>query len=211
MNASSNTSIAGGIAAMAAIVLLSNILVQFLFGDFLTWGAFTYPFAFLVTDIINRVHGPSAARRVVAWGFATGILCSLVGSMIEGPSGSLVSFRIAIGSGTAFLIAQLLDIALFDRLRLGVWWKPPLVSTFVGSLVDSFVFFGIAFSAQLSFLEPSNDVSWANESSRFLGFGADVPFWMSLAAADLGVKLAVALLALLPFRLLTRRLTAVAG
>lgn len=191
---------------MAAIVVASNVLVQFLFGDWLTWGAFVYPFAFLVTDVMNRVFGPSAARRVVAWGFATGVLCSIAGSFLEGPGGPLVTLRIAIGSGTAFLIAQLLDVLLFDRLRRGVWWKPPLVSTVAGSCVDTVVFFGIAFSAELAFLERSNDVSWANQPVALLGTGPDAPFWVSLAVADLIVKLCVAMIALMPFRALTVRL-----
>ena len=199
-------SIAIGIAAMAAVVVASNILVQFLFGDWLTWGAFVYPFAFLVTDIINRVLGPGAARRVVYLGFATGILCSLAGSFLEGPAGPLVTLRIAVGSGTAFLTAQLLDVYLFDRLRDGAWWKPPLASTLVGSLVDTALFFAIAFSAQLAFLEPSNDVSWANGAVAFLGFGPSAPLWISLAAADFLVKIGVALLALAPFRAVTLRL-----
>ncbi len=191
---------------MAMIVAASNVLVQFLFGSWLTWGAFVYPFAFLVTDVINRAFGPTEARRVVAWGFATGILCSLAGSFVQGPDGPLVTIRIALGSGTAFLLAQLLDVALFDRLRQAEWWTPPLISTIVGSLVDTLVFFGVAFSAAFVFLEPSNDVSWANESTPLLGRGPAAPFWMSLAMADLMVKISISLIALLPFRALTLRM-----
>jgi queuosine precursor transporter len=121
-----------GILAMAAIVLASNILVQFLFGQWLTWGAFTYPLAFLVTDLVNFLHGPKAARKVVLAGFAVGLLCSLVGSQIVGEAGPLVTLRIALASGVAFLVAQLLDVALFDRLRQGTWWRAPLASTLVG-------------------------------------------------------------------------------
>lgn len=110
-----------GIAAMALTVVASNILVQFLVGQWLTWGAFVYPVAFLVTDLMNRVFGPNAARKVILAGFIAGILCSLVGSQIEGEFGPLVTLRIAIGSGTAFLIAQLLDVSIFDRLRKEVW------------------------------------------------------------------------------------------
>src|SRR5215813_12006787 len=106
-----------GILAMATIVIVSNILVQFLVGNWLTWGAFTYPFAFLVTDLMNRLYGPRAARRVVVAGFAVGLACSFVGSQIEGPFGPIVSLRVAIGSATAFLVGQLLDIAVFNRLR----------------------------------------------------------------------------------------------
>ena len=139
-----------GVAAMAAIVITSNILVQFLVGDWLTWGAFTYPFAFLVTDLMNRLYGPGAARRVVAAGFVVGLACSFVGSQIEGPFGPLVSLRVAIGSGTAFLVGQLLDVAVFNRLRAGSWWRAPFVSSVVGSVVDTAIFFTIAFSATLA-------------------------------------------------------------
>jgi queuosine precursor transporter len=136
-----------GIIAMAAIVVASNILVQFLLGDYLTWGALTYPLAFLVNDLMNRLYGPAAARRVVWAGFATGVACSLVGTQIVGEFGPLVTLRIAIGSGLAFLTAQMLDIAIFDRLRDRRWWKAPLASTLVGSTVDTALFFSIAFAA----------------------------------------------------------------
>ncbi|MEO1027381.1 MAG: queuosine precursor transporter, partial [Pseudomonadota bacterium] len=126
-----------GIVAMATIVVASNILVQFLFGQWLTWGAFTYPLAFLVTDVMNRVYGASTARKVVFVGFVTGVICSLIGTQIMGEYGPLVTWRIAIGSGLAFLTAQLLDVSIFDRLRDGNWWKAPLVSTLVGSAVDT--------------------------------------------------------------------------
>jgi len=116
-----------GIVAMAAIVVASNILVQFLLGNWLTWGAFTYPFSFLVIDLMNRLYGAPAARRVVFAGFVVGVICSLIGTQIEGPTGPLVTSRIAIGSGTAFLAAQLLDVAIFDRLRAGSWWRAPFV------------------------------------------------------------------------------------
>ena len=192
------------VAAMAAIVLASNVLVQFLLGDWLTWGALTYPFAFLVTDVANRLHGAAAARRVVLWGFATGVACSLVGTQIEGEFGPLVTWRIAAGSGLAFLSAQLLDVAVFDRLRDGTWWRAPLASTILGSALDTAVFFTIAFSAALSLPAAWGDVAWANEAVPLLGAGPAVPLWVSLAVADWGVKLALALLALLPFRALTR-------
>ena len=126
-----------GVLAMAAVVVASNILVQFLFGQWLTWGAFTYPLAFLVTDVMNRVYGPAVARKVVFAGFIVGVACSLVGTQIMGEFGPLVTWRIAIGSGLAFLTAQLLDVAIFDRLREGAWWRAPLVSTLVGSAVDT--------------------------------------------------------------------------
>ena len=197
-----------GILAMAAIVVASNILVQFLFGQWLTWGAFTYPFAFLVTDVMNRVYGPAAARRVVVAGFVTGVACSLVGTQIVGEFGPLVTLRIALASGLAFLLAQMTDVALFDRLRGGAWWRAPLVSTLAGSTLDTAVFFTVAFSAALTVLEPGNDVGWANEALPLLGFGPVVPLWVSLAVADWGVKLSLALVALLPFRVIVKRMTA---
>lgn len=195
-----------GILAMAAIVVASNILVQHPLGAYLTWGALTYPFAFLVTDLTNRLQGAAAARRVVLAGFATGIVCSLIGTQIVGEFGPLVTLRIAIGSGLAFLTAQLLDVSVFNRLRAGSWWKAPLVSTLVSSTLDTAIFFSVAFSASLAFIEPGNDVSWATAPGPLLGFGPDVPFWASLAVADWLVKLLLALVALLPFRLIVGRL-----
>ena len=112
-----NRSLIIGIIAMAAVVVASNILVQFLMGNWLTWGAFTYPFAFLITDITNRLYGVKQARNVVLVGFCVGVLCSFIGTQIIGEFGPLVTLRIAIGSGFAFLIAQLVDILIFDRLR----------------------------------------------------------------------------------------------
>lgn len=197
-----------GILAMAAIVVASNILVQFLVLDgLLTWGAFTYPFAFLVTDVMNRVYGPGPARRVVLAGFVTGIACSLIGSQImlqgDGYEYAAVPLRIAVGSGAAFLVAQLTDVAVFDRFRAGRWWRAPLVSTLVGSALDTALFFTIAFSAALTFGAVADSaVSWAQEAAPFLHVGADAPLWMSLAFADWMVKLAVALIALVPFRII---------
>ncbi|MDE4304713.1 queuosine precursor transporter [Phaeobacter gallaeciensis] len=198
-----------GILAMAAVVVASNILVQFLFGQWLTWGAFTYPVAFLVTDVMNRVYGKGPARRVVLAGFVVGVICSLIGTQIMGEFGPLVTLRIAIGSGLAFLTAQLLDISVFSALRGGKWWRAPLASTLVGSSVDTAIFFSVAFSGALSWIEPANDVSWAGEMLPLLGSGPVAPLWVSLALADWMVKLALALLALIPFRLIVKRLTAV--
>lgn len=199
-----------GILAMAAIVVASNILVQFLFGQWLTWGAFTYPLAFLVTDVMNRVYGAGPARRVVLVGFIVGLVCSLIGTQIMGEFGPLVTLRIALGSGIAFLTAQLLDVAIFSALRDGRWWRAPLASTLIGSTVDTALFFTIAFSASLVFIEPANDVSWAGEVLPILGLGPVAPLWVSLAVADWMVKLSLALLALVPFRMITTRLTAAA-
>jgi uncharacterized integral membrane protein (TIGR00697 family) len=197
-----------GILAMAAIVVASNILVQFLFGQWLTWGAFTYPLAFLVTDIMNRVYGVQAARRVVFAGFLVGVACSLIGTQIVGEFGPLVTLRIAVGSGIAFLTAQLLDVAIFDRMRAAKWWQAPVISSVIGSSVDTALFFTIAFSGALTFLEPGNDVSWAGEVLPMLGVGPQAPLWVSLAFADWLVKLSIAVAALIPFRLITRKLIA---
>jgi uncharacterized PurR-regulated membrane protein YhhQ (DUF165 family) len=151
--------------AMVLIVVSSNILVQTPVNDWLTWGAVTYPFSFLVVDLANRYYGPRAARRVVYVGFVVALVLSAW----------LATARIAIASGTAFLCAELLDVIIFDRLRRRAWWLPPLVSTLVASVVDTGVFFTLAF------------------------YGTDMP-WMTLAVGDLGVKVALALIALLPFR-----------
>ena len=197
-----------GILAMAAVVVASNILVQFLFGQWLTWGAFTYPIAFLITDVMNRVYGEGPARRVVFAGFVVGVICSLIGTQIMGEFGPLVTLRIAIGSGLAFLTAQLLDISVFSALREGKWWRAPLASTLVGSSVDTAIFFTIAFSGALVWIEPANDVSWAGEMLPLLGAGPVAPLWVSLAVADWMVKLSLALVALIPFRVIVNRLTA---
>ncbi|WP_420847978.1 VUT family protein [Nitratireductor luteus] len=187
------------VATMTAIVAASNFLVQFPFqhlglGDVLTWGAFTYPAAFLVTDLTNRRFGPEAARRVVLVGFVLAVLLSVW----------LASPRIAIASGTAFLVAQLLDIAVFDRLRHGVWWRAPLVSSLLGSALDTLLFFSLAFAARFSFMDTAfglEDGSLAFPVA-LLGFGMDVPLWVSLALGDLGVKLLVGLAMLVPYGVL---------
>jgi conserved hypothetical integral membrane protein len=204
-----------GILAMAAIVVASNILVQFLIADgLLTWGAFTYPFAFLVTDVMNRVYGVQSARKVIFAGFVTGIVCSLIGTQItlqgDGYTYQAVALRVAIGSAIAFLIAQLTDVFVFDKLREGSWWKAPFASSIIGSALDTAIFFSIAFSQNLHVFGESADmeVSWAWESVPFLNFGTPVPLWVSLAVADWCVKLALALIALVPFRLIVGRLTA---
>lgn len=202
------TKLLPGILAMAAIVVASNILVQFLLGPWLTWGAFTYPFAFLVTDLTNRIQGAQAARRVVLVGFAVGVVCSLVGSQIMGEFGPLVSFRVAVGSGLAFLAAQLTDVAIFNRLHGRAWWMAPLVSTLISASLDTVIFFTIAFSAALSALEPANDVTWAGEMLPLLGAGPVAPLWVSLAVADWLVKLSLAIVALIPFRLIVSKLAA---
>lgn len=191
---------------MATVVVASNILVQHLFGNWLTWAAFTYPIAFLITDITNRTLGARQARQVVFTGFFVGAMCSLVASQIVSSEGEpLTTLRIAIGSGVAFLFAQLVDIKVFNRLRQTSWWRAPLVSTFVGSFLDTALFFSIAFSALFVFVHPANTNDWALELTPLLGFGPTLPLWVSLAVADFGVKLLLALLALAPFRLLTAK------
>lgn len=186
-----------GIIAMAATVVASNILVQFLLGDWLTWGALTYPVAFLVTDVINRVYGLAAARRVVLVGFLAGVICSVIAAGLNA-----TTLRIALASGTAFLTAQMLDVWVFDRLRNLVWWAAPLASSLIGSATDTAIFFAIAFAPALSFIDPSADIGWANEILPVLGQGPDAPLWVSLALADWGVKLVLAVLALVPFRII---------
>ncbi|MFT6528245.1 MAG: putative integral membrane protein (TIGR00697 family) [Celeribacter sp.] len=202
-----------GILAMAAIVVASNILVQFLILDgLLTWGAFTYPFAFLVTDLMNRLYGPNAARKVIFSGFIAGIICSLIGTQImlqgDGYTYPAVALRVAVGSAAAFLIAQLVDVFVFNRLRNGNWWKAPLASTIVGSALDTAIFFTIAFSQSIQVFGDSADmeINWAWDAAPLLTVGSDAPLWVSLALADWGVKLALALIALIPFRLILRRL-----
>lgn len=179
-----------GVTAMALLVTASNILVQHPVGDFLTWGAFTYPFAFLVTDLTNRRFGPRTARIVVYSGFAIAVALSIW----------LATPRIAIASGTAFLTAQLLDVAVFNRLRSGRWWRAPLVSSTLGSALDTALFFTLAFSGTLSMGFTVED--WAVSPAPLLGIGALAPFWLSLALGDFGVKLLIALAALGPYRLL---------
>lgn len=196
---------------MAIVVVASNILVQFLILDgLLTWGAFTYPLAFLVTDIMNRVYGAGPARRVVFAGVIVGIICSLIGSQIMLEFGPAVALRVAIGSATAFLVAQLLDIAIFDRMRGGVWWKAPLTSTLISATIDTAIFFSIAFAAVFNGFSATaaEQIIWAQDAVPFLNAGPMVPLWVSLAVADWGVKIAIALLALVPFRIIVGRMVA---
>ena len=164
---------------MGLIVLASNYLVQFpiqYYGlqELLTYGAFSYPIAFLITDLANRSYGKIAAKKIVYIGFAIGICFTL---MFSTNFTDLISIRIAIGSGTAFLIAQLLDVQIFDKLRRKQWFIAPLGSSFIGSIVDTFLFFSISF------------------------YATGVP-WVTLSLGDLAVKILVALAMLVPFRLL---------
>ncbi len=198
-----------GILAMTVIVVASNILVQFLLWDgLLTWGAFTYPFAFLVTEIMNRLYGTAAARRVVLVGFVTGIICSLIGTQVMLEFGPAVTLRVAAASAAAFICSQSFDIVVFNRLRQQVWWLAPLVASAASSVVDTVVFFATAFSGTLGLLFPASAneaVAWAQDLSPLLALGPDLPMWVSLGLADLGVKLVIAMVALLPFRLVVAR------
>lgn len=199
-----------GVIAMAAIVVASNILVQFLLLDgLLTWGAFSYPLAFLVTDVMNRIYGPKAARQVVLVGFVVGIVSSLIGTQIILEHGPAVSLRVAIGSATAFLVAQLLDIAVFDRLRGGKWWRAPLASTVIGSSVDTLLFFTISFAAWITIFGAAADadVSWAWQGAPLLLVGPEAPLWVTLMLADWVLKLLIGLLTLIPFRLIVTKVS----
>ena len=201
------TGILIAIIAMASIVVTSNILVHFLIGEWLTYAAFTYPFAFLITDLSNRLYGPRVAKLIVLVGFTTGIIGSLVGTQIIGEFGPLVTLRVAIASGTAFLLSQLLDVKLFSLLFVQKhWWRAPLLSSLIGGLVDTLIFFSLAFDSYFIFLEVSNDVSWANVEVPLLGFGFLAPVWISLAVADFMVKFGVVCISLVPFKLLLGRL-----
>jgi hypothetical protein len=194
---------AAALAAMIAVVTASNILVQFPvnaavgplhLGDFLTWGAFTYPFAFLVSDLTNRFDGPTRARTVVIAGFAVALCLS---AFLSTP-------RIAIASATAFLVGQLLDIAVFSRLRNRFWLVPPLSASLLGSLLDTALFFSIAFAPAFAFIDgffgaPDGSLGMA---APWLGVGVQVPLWLSLASGDFSVKFLAALLLLAPYRLL---------
>ena len=198
--------IIAGIGAMTAIVAVSNFLVQFPvqakigpvnLADLLTWAAFTYPVAFLVTDLTNRQLGPKAARAVVYAGFALAVILSVW----------LANYRIALASGSAFLVAQLLDVFIFNRLRQKAWWLPPLVSSFIGSLVDTFVFFSLAFSAAAGMVMGLND-DFAIATAPLFGIPglAEAPRWVSWALGDLVVKMLMALVMLAPYGALRKAL-----
>ena len=168
---------------MGVVVLASNYLVQFPINHYglneiLTYGAFSYPIAFLITDLANRSFGKVVARKIVYIGFAIGISFTILFST---NFTDLISIRIAIGSGTAFLFAQLLDVQIFDKLRQKKWFVAPLTSSLIGSTVDTFIFFSISF------------------------YGTGVP-WITLSLGDLSVKIFVALVMLIPFRLLLKTL-----
>lgn len=187
------------VIAMTVVIAISNILVQHPIGEWITWAALTYPFAFVITDITNRVKGKEAARKVVLAGFVFGILCSIVAALFD-----LTTFRIAIGSALAFLAAQLLDVAIFDKFRSLDWWKTPLISSTIASTIDTLLFFTLAFSAMTFGILPDvND--WALVSVPLLGFGPSAPLWLSLACGDLLVKVILIPIFLIPYRLYISR------
>jgi len=164
----------GWALAMASVVALSNWLVQYPITPWLTWGAFSYPLAYLVTDVCNRCHGPRQARLIAVCGFVVGFGLSLW----------LANLQIAFASGTAFLVSQLLDVAVFNRLRRASWWKAPFWGSMAASVIDTAIFFSMAFH------------------------GTEVP-WLPLAAGDLAIKFLMAALLLAPYRGLVRRLLGV--
>lgn len=182
------------VAAMAIVVAASNFLVQFPvrhFGldEILTWGAFTYPVAFLVNDLTNRRFGPSAARLVVAIGFVLAVALSVW----------LASPRIAIASGTAFLAAQLLDISIFNALQRQVWWRAPLISSLAGSVVDTLIFFSLAFAGSFAFLDTAFGLEDGSLAFPVAWLGIDAPLWVSLAIGDFCVKVLVGFAMLAPY------------
>ena len=185
------------VALMTAVVVASNFLVQYPvqatlgainLGDILTWGAFTYPFAFLVTDLTNRHYGARNARIVVISGFIAGVALSW----------SLSQPRIAIASGLAFLLGQMLDISVFNRLRRQSWWQAPLAGSMLGSILDTVLFFSFAFAPAFSVFGPNDD--FAIGLAPVLGvMTTEAPRWISWALGDLTVKVLFALMLLLPY------------
>lgn len=174
----------GGTAAMAVVLALSNYLVLLPLGEWLTWGAFSYPLVFLVTDCVNRAAGAACARRVIAAGFIFGVPLSFFTNYAVADSGFITAARVAAASGAAFAGAQLLDVAIFNRLRNASWWLPPLASSATASVIDTFLFFALAFA------------------------GLGLP-WMQWAAGDLAVKALMVAILLPPYRFLTLRLLSV--
>jgi len=182
---------------MTLVVVASNFLVQFPLNamvaginlaDILTWGAFTYPIAFLITDLTNRQFGPQTARKVVFAGFVVGVGLSFYTAVP----------RIAIASGSAYLAGQLLDIAVFNRLRRQAWWRAPLVGSLIGSALDTIIFFSFAFAAFFVFFGANEP--FALESAPILGIlSMEAPRWISWALGDFTVKMLVGLVMLLPY------------
>ena len=205
------------VAAMAIVVVASNVLVQFpvaghlgdiALADILTWGAFTYPFAFLVTDLANRRYGPATARRVVFVGFMTAVVTTIVFPPMLFHAG-LIPFeteagrlaRIAFASGSAFLVGQLLDVTVFNWLRRQSWWRAPVIGSIAGSIIDTAIFFGIAFAPLFAFVGPND--AFSLETAPLMGaLATETPRWISWALGDLTVKLLIAVFALIPYRII---------
>ena len=191
--------------AMAAVIVVSNVLVQhplagaigpLMLGDLLTWGAFTFPLAFLVTDFANRAFGAAKARQVVLIGFMVAVVLSIV----------FATPRIALASGLSFLVAQLLDVQLFSHLSRGerkvAWWQPPAISSFAGSVVDTGLFFTLAFAAFLTPLVGYGDAFATDAAPLFGVLAFEAPRWVSWALGDLAIKLCAIPVLLFPYRLL---------
>lgn len=186
--------IAFSILAMCVAVTVSNILVQYpvyWFGlnELLTYGAFTYPFAFLINDLTNRFYGPAAARRVVYAGFFAGVFVSWI----------LATPRLAIASSLAFLFGQLLDIVVFTPLRRKTWWKAPLAAALVGSALDTIVFFALAFSCSFAFIDQMTGYADSSIVESTLWGGVEIPVWLSLACGDFFIKIIMSLFMLIPY------------
>ncbi|GAA4657890.1 VUT family protein [Bartonella pachyuromydis] len=186
--------IAFSIFAMCVAVTASNILVQYpvyWFGlnELLTYGAFTYPFAFLINDLTNRFYGPAAARRVVYAGFFAGVFVSWI----------LATPRLAIASSLAFLFGQLLDIVVFTPLRRKAWWKAPLAAALVGSALDTVVFFALAFSSFFAFIDQMTGYADSSIVESTLWGSVGIPVWFSLACGDFFIKIIMSLFMLIPY------------
>ena len=182
------------IVAMVVIVVAANILVQtqvhyFGLQEVLTWGALTYPFAFLVNDLTNRNLGSAAARKVVLIGFLIAVVLSIY----------FATPRIAIASGSGFLIAHFLDISIFDKLRNNAWWVPPFISTFIGSAVDTVIFFSLAFAPAFAGIDSMFGLEDGSLGFPASAFGVAMPLWASLAIGDMIIKICVGLFALIPY------------
>ena len=210
------------VIAMMIIVAASNILVLYPLqaqlgpvnlADLLTWGAFTFPFAFLVTDLTNRYDGPRNARLVVLVGFLVGLGLSFYLSYNPLPwnagGTAATTQRIALASATAFLVGQLLDIAVFSRLRSArAWFLPPLIGSLFGSMIDTAIFFTVAFAPALGGIDSAFGLADGSLGfpAPWLGIGPEVPLWTSLATGDFMVKFLAALLLLAPYRALMGRI-----
>ena len=188
------------ILSMLLVILISNVLVQYpvrIWGleNILTWAAFTYPIAFLITDITNKIYDPKRAKIVVYWGFFFAVILSIYFS----------SPRIAFASGTAFIVSQLIDINIFTHLKKLRWWKAPLISSSIGSLIDTLLFFSLAFSLSFSFLGMS-DGFFTEKIGLFNSDTIFISRWIFLGLGDLCIKLLVTIILLVPYRVLYLRL-----